>query len=72
MDYEVFCKNYGIKLKFYRQMKRYTQEELAEKLGVDAHYISDIECGRRNLTVKTVFNISKALETDFYKIFMFD
>ena len=72
MDYKDFCKMYGKKMKYYRQIKNYSQEELSEKLGVDAHYISDIECGRRNLTVKTIFNISQALETDFYKIFMFD
>ena len=71
MDYNDFCKKFGVKLKYYRLMKDLTQEELAEILNVDPHYISDIECGRRNITFKTLFKLSQALNIDIYKIFQF-
>ncbi|MBQ8460491.1 helix-turn-helix transcriptional regulator [bacterium] len=72
MNYDDFCKNFGVKLKYYRLFKKFTQEQLAEKLEVDAHYISDIECGRRNITFKTLWKLSKAIGTDTYKFFQFD
>mgnify|MGYP003291181603 CR=1 FL=1 len=51
--------NFGIKLKYLRLKKGFTQEQLAEKLVVASHYISDIECGRRNITIETVEKIDK-------------
>lgn len=54
MEYKDLCVNFGNKLKYYRLMQGYTQEKFAEKLGVDSHYISDIECGTRNITFKTL------------------
>ncbi len=72
MNYYDLCKNFGNKLKYYRLMRGYTQEILAEKLGVDAHYISDIECGTRNITFKTLFRITSALDIEPYKLFKFD
>ena len=72
MTYENLCKKFGIKLKYYRLIKKITQEQLAEKLNVDSHYISDIECGRRNITFKTLYKITKALDLDIHKLFIFD
>lgn len=48
-----------------------TQEELAEKLSVDPHYLSDIECGRRNITLKTICKISDALHVGIEQLFIF-
>ncbi len=72
MDYNKLSKNFGIKLKYYRLQRGYTQEKLAEKLGIDAHYISDIECGSRNITFKTLARLTEALEIDPYKFFTYD
>ena len=47
-------------------------EKLAEKLGVDSHYISDIECGTRNITFKTLYKIMTAIEVEPNKLFTFD
>lgn len=38
-----------------------TQEELAEKSGFGQQYISDLERGRTNPTVVTLFELSQAL-----------
>lgn len=71
MNYDNFLNKFGVKLKYLRLINNLTQEELAERLGVDAHYLSDIECGRRNITLKTVFKIAEALSVDVEKLFSF-
>ena len=40
-----------------------TQERLAEVSGFSQQYISDLERGRRNPTVVSLFNLAQALET---------
>ncbi|MBR1425378.1 helix-turn-helix transcriptional regulator [bacterium] len=72
MDYDEFCKKFGIKFKYYRLLNKFTQEQIAEKLDVDAHYISDIECGRRNITFKTLFKLASTINIDIFKLFQFD
>ena len=52
--------------------KKYSIKELSEKLDVDAHYISDIERGTRNITLKTFHKIASALSVEPYKLFYFD
>jgi transcriptional regulator with XRE-family HTH domain len=39
-----------------------TQEQFAEKSGFSQQYISDLERGRRNPTVVTLYELSQALE----------
>ena len=38
-----------------------TQEELAETSGFSQQYISSLECGRRNPTVVSVYELANAL-----------
>ena len=40
-----------------------TQEELAERSGFSQQYISDLERGRRNPTVVSLFELAQALDT---------
>lgn len=73
MNYEIFCKNFGNNLKYYRRIKNLTQEELAEQLDIaDYHYISKIENGKCNITFKTIYKISNALNIEIHKLFMFN
>ena len=72
MEYNELCVKFGNKLKYYRLMRGYTQEKLAEKLGIDAHYISDIECSLRNISFKTLHRLVSALDVEPYKFFNFD
>ena len=72
MSYEAFCKRFGYKLKYYRNYKGLTQEELAEKLEIsDYHYVSKIESGKCNITFKTLFKLSQALDTEPFNFFQF-
>jgi len=51
----------GRNLKRIREVKEIRQERLAELSGFGQQYISDIERGRRNPTVVTLFHLASAL-----------
>jgi transcriptional regulator with XRE-family HTH domain len=50
---------FGTRLKSLRKKKGWTQAELAEYLGLDRGYISEVERGNRNPTLATVDVIAK-------------
>jgi len=62
----------GEQLKFLRKDKGYTQEELAEKVGVHPTYIGKIESGKSNISTMMLFKLSRALGVNLSKIFEFD
>lgn len=49
------------RFKELRQMKKLTQSQLAEKLGMEKGQISKIESGKFNLTLATINKIAAAL-----------
>ncbi len=51
----------GRNVRRYREAKLFTQENLAEKSGLDPTYISDIERGLRNPGIRNVARLAKAL-----------
>ncbi len=51
----------GRNVRRIRQEHGYTQEEFAEKSGFSQQYISDLERGRRNPTVVTLYELANAL-----------
>jgi transcriptional regulator with XRE-family HTH domain len=44
-----------------RREKGFTQEQFAEASGYTQQYVSDLERGRRNPTVVTLFHLANAL-----------
>ena len=62
----------GEKLKILRKEKGYTQEYLAEKVGIHPTYIGKIESGKNNISIKMLFRISRALKVKLSDIFEFD
>lgn len=44
-----------------RREKRLTQEQVEERSGFSQQYISDLEQGKRNPTIVTVFELAQAL-----------
>ncbi len=60
------------KLKKYRQLKRLTQEQLAEIVGVRRETIMRLEAGKYNPSLKLAVDISKAVNAPIEEIFIFD
>ncbi|AMO20025.1 helix-turn-helix domain-containing protein [Flavobacterium columnare] len=60
---------FGQKVKLLREDKKISIEHLANISNVDRNYISDIEKGKRNLSIEIMEKILLALETDFNTFF---
>ncbi|MBU2568162.1 MAG: helix-turn-helix domain-containing protein [Elusimicrobia bacterium] len=57
------CKSIGDRIKGIRNQKGLTQKQFAKKLKVSQQLISRIESGRENISIITLKNIAKALNT---------
>lgn len=44
-----------------RRERGWTQEQLSERSGLSQQYISDLERGKRNPTIVTIFELAQAL-----------
>jgi transcriptional regulator with XRE-family HTH domain len=52
----------GDAIRQLRTERRFTQEELADRAGVHAHYVSDIERGIRNVAIINLTYLADAFE----------
>ena len=52
----------GERIKFWRQQRNLTQEQLAEIVGVTPGFISLIEIGKRRVSLESLLSICKELE----------
>ncbi len=59
----------GLNIKNIRIKKGLTQEELSISAGMDRGYISNIEQGKRNISVTCLEKIAIALEIDISDLF---
>ena len=59
MDYKAI----GKRVRLRRQIMEFTQEQLAEKIGVCTSFVGHIERGTRKLSVETLYALCKVLET---------
>ena len=55
----------GKKLKNLRLEKGLSQEKLAELVDLSREYITRVERGQKNISLKKLFAIADALEVDF-------
>mgnify|MGYP000993865114 CR=1 FL=1 len=61
VDASYFLSEIGHKIKVARETAGYTQENLAEAIGVDYKYFQRIEYGEVNFTMKTLVKIANSL-----------
>jgi transcriptional regulator with XRE-family HTH domain len=61
----------GKRIQSLREKRALTQEQLEEKSGINTKYISAIECGQKNVTIKTLEKIAKGLDIELYELFLF-
>ena len=64
--------SFGKKLRLARLGKGFTQEQLANELGIEISQISRIERGVINTSITTLYSISKVLNVDVSELFVFD
>lgn len=62
-------KDFGEKLKELRRLKKISQEELAFRANLHRTYISDVERGRRNISINNIKKLAKALEIEIADFF---
>ena len=60
---------FGEKVKNMREQKSISIEHLANISNVDRNYISDIEKGKRNISIEIIEKIVTALDTDLGTFF---
>ena len=58
----------GLRIKKIRQKREMSQEELSFESGLHRTYISDIERGNRNVSIKNIDKIAKALKVSLKEL----
>lgn len=69
-NYSDFERTFGGKVRHLRKARKFTQENLAEYVGVSVITISRIEHGKTMPSISRLFQIAQALEvnvTDFFE-----
>lgn len=62
-------KCFGTRVKELRQIRKISQEALAFKAGIDRTYMTSVENGKRNLSLKNIEKILNALEITYQDFF---
>lgn len=62
-------KLYGERLKAFRKKKGLSQEDLGFKSSLHRTYISEVERGRRNISIMNIAKIAKALDLSIKEFF---
>lgn len=55
------CRGMGIRVREYREKLNYTMEEFAEKLDISPRFVSDIELGKKGMSIDTLIKMCELL-----------
>lgn len=72
METIAFQQDFGRQVRYLRESRRFTQEELAYRAGVHVTYLSGIERGIRNPSLKNIRAIALALDIPLSELFAFE
>ena len=61
---------FGQTVRNIRLKQNISQEELAERCGLHRTYISDVELGKRNVSLENIDRIAKSLNISLSALFM--
>lgn len=77
--HEKYRENYrrlGLRIAYYRKLRGYTQEQLAELIGKSWSFLSQVEANNgailKGISLDTLFSLSEALEVPVGKFFEVD
>ncbi|MDD5505073.1 MAG: helix-turn-helix transcriptional regulator [Candidatus Omnitrophota bacterium] len=65
----LILEQFGAKVRKYRLKKDLSQEKLAELADLHRTYIGQIECGKRNIALKNIAKLAKALNVSVRELF---
>ena len=60
---------FGKRLKELRLQSNLSQEDLALKAEIDRTYMTSVENGKRNISIKNIYKILTALDISFFDFF---
>ena len=63
-------KRFGEAVRHWRNRRRLSQEQLAQRAGVHRTYVSDIERGMRNVSLQNIEKLARALEIPIVTLFV--
>ena len=61
----------GANIYYYRRKAKLTQEQLAERIGVEPNHVSNFELAKTVVSLDVLFRISDVLEVPVHKLFEF-
>ena len=62
----------GSRIKSLRRTRGYSQEELAEIIGINSKYLSSVERGQENPTLDLFIRLSQGLKVGMHEIFQIE
>ena len=69
-EYKDRYRTLGLNIAYYRKMRGLTQEQLAEKAGIERSRVSKTEIAWIGISLDMVYKIADALEVEPYKLFI--
>ncbi len=66
--YKQLYRTLGLNIAYYRKQRGLTQEQLAEKAGVERSRVSKTEIAWTGTSLDTIFLIAEALDVEPYKL----
>lgn len=61
----------GLNIQYYRKLSKFTQEQLADAIGIDRVHMGYIEQARAGVSLDVIFALAEALQVPAYKFFEF-
>jgi len=62
----------GSRIRYLRNLRHLTQEQLGEKANLNYKYLGAIERGEKNPTTDNLSKIASALDVKLYELFIFE
>ena len=67
-----FSKLFGAGVRYFRNLARLSQEQLAEKIGCEPSTVQYIETAKNNISFAKISKLAEALGVEAYQLFLFD
>ena len=69
---DIFAVHFGERIKYFRNLARLSQAQLAEKIGCEPNTLSYIESGKNNISFSKLPKLCTALNIEPYQLFIYD